>query len=102
HLIAAIFIDYVIHYLASALVIKIDVDIGHTHTVRIKETLKKQIVLYWANIGNSQAIRHRTSRRGATPRTNGNVHFSSFGNKILNDQKITRVARIGYYVQLKI
>ena len=53
-------------------VIKVGIDIGHTLTVRIQESLKQQIVFDWINIGDADAVNHSGSCRRATTRPTNN------------------------------
>ena len=35
HLIGTVFTDHIVHHTASTFIIKVNIDIGHTHTIRI-------------------------------------------------------------------
>src|SRR5690606_11829706 len=88
----AVFVYHILHNPPTALIIKVDINIGRRYTVRIQETLKKEVVHDWIEIRDAQAISHGRSRRRSTARSYGNAHFSCFGNKILYNQEIARVS----------
>ena len=81
----AILVNHPLQYLLAAILIKVDIDIGHRNTLGVKETLKQQVVLYWVDIGDAQTVGNsRTSSR--TPaRANRNAHLAGGSQKIPNN-----------------
>ena len=97
-----VFFNHILHDPASTFIIKININIGHTHTIRIQETLKQQIVFNRVYIGDPQTIGyHRTSGRTPT-RPNGNIQITGFPNKIFYNQKVARITRFFNNIQFEV
>src|SRR5690606_32389462 len=75
-------------------IVEVDIDIGKRHTVRIEETLKKEIVLKRIDVRDSEAVRHHRTGSRSTSRTDGNIHFTCGGDEILYNEEVTRITRI--------
>ena len=56
HVVLAVFFLHVLEHLAAAVIIKVNVYIGHGDTVGVKETLKQQIIFNWVQVGDSQTV----------------------------------------------
>ena len=91
HLIGTVFVDHIVDDLAAALIIKIDVDIGQAHTVRVEKALEQQIVLNWVDVGDAHAIRH--GRTGGRPpaRSHTHAHLTGGGCEVLHDEEIAGI-----------
>ena len=68
HGILSVFLGNIGNGTISLCILKVHVDIRHGDSLRIQETLEKQIVLYRINICNSGTVAHLTSCRRTTPR----------------------------------
>ena len=62
HFLGTVFLGHVIEHSGAAVIIKVGVDIWQRDAVRIKETLKQQVILHRVNFGDTQAISHRRTR----------------------------------------
>ena len=101
-MVGSVFVDDIIHDPATALIIKINIDIGHGYPVRIQETLKKEVVLHRVDVGNGQTVRYNRACCGTPSRSHGDVHVSCFADKVLYNQKISWVSRIFDDFQFKV
>ena len=54
----SIFLHNPLKYLASAIIIKVSIDIWQGHTVRIEKTFKKQVILHRVQTGNAKTVGH--------------------------------------------
>ena len=54
--VGSIFFRYVLKYLVAALIVEVDVDIGHVHALRIKEALEKEVVPDRVQLGDVEAV----------------------------------------------
>ena len=88
---AAVLFDHIVQYVGTAVLIKIDIDIGQGDTVGIQETLEQQVVLDRVDIGNTQANRPRTEP-AAEPRPGPTDTPSSRAalDKVPYDKEVTR------------
>src|SRR5690606_28266262 len=57
-LVGPVFLDHVFHDPATALIVEVDVDIGHGDPVRVEETLEQQVVFQGIDIGDAQTVGH--------------------------------------------
>ena len=62
HLVLTILLYHIVYHLLAAYVVKVGIYIRHALTVRVKETLKQQLVLYGVYIGDAYTIGHRRTR----------------------------------------
>ena len=93
HLVGAVFVNDIVDDPPSSLVVKINVDVGQAHTVRIEEPLEQQIVLDGVHIRDAHAVGHRRSRGRPTTGSHAHPHFACGGREILNNEEIARVPR---------
>ena len=92
-MVGAVFVDDIVDDPPPSLVVKIDVDVGQAHTVRIEEPLEQQIVLDGVHIRDAHAVGHRRSRSRPTTWPHTHAHLACGGREILNDQEVARVPR---------
>ena len=83
-------------------VLEIHVDIRHTDTVRIEETLKQELVLDRVQIGNPEAISHNRTRRRTSSRPDQITHLARGADVILNNQEVIREAHLADSHQLEL
>ncbi len=88
HMLLAVFVNNVSNHLVAALVAEVDINIRHRYPFRIKETLKKQIVLQRVHIRDPQGIRSETACRGTAAWAGRNALAVAIGNEIPDDQKV--------------
>ena len=70
-----VLIHYPSQHLASAVIIKVGINIRKVHTVWVQETLKQEVVLQWVNLGNAQAVSHHRTCRRSTSRAHHHAEF---------------------------
>ena len=85
HVIRAIFIRHIGDHLASALVIEIDIQIGHGHALRVQKALEEQIVFQRVDARDIQGIRHDGARAAAAPRAHQDAVLARVPDKIPHD-----------------
>jgi len=86
--VAAIFLLYPVEHQLPAIIVEVDVDVGHGDSVGVEETLEKQLVFDWIHIGDTCGEGdYRTCSR--TPaRANNHPHLPCCIDKILYNQKV--------------
>ena len=88
----SVFVDDILDDLIATPIIEVDINIRKAHAVRVKEALKQQIVADRVDIGDANAIRHGRSRGGTPTGAHTDSHVPRGTSKILNNQKVTRIA----------
>ena len=84
-------------------IIEVGVDIRKVHTVRVKETLKQQVVFQRVDPGYAQAISHHRSCGRATARTYPYAQIVTCSiDKVLHDKEITWEAHCLHGVKLEV
>ena len=71
-LLSVFFLD-VLEYAVAAVIVKVDVDIGHVDSVRVEESLEEEVVLDRVDVGDLQAVCNCGSGCRTTARTNRNA-----------------------------
>ena len=80
----------VVDDLVPALVLEVDVDVGHRHAVRVEEALERQAVVERVHRGDAQRVRDDRARRGpATGR--GDALLAGEPDEVRHDQEVARV-----------
>ena len=64
-----IFIHYPLQHLTSSVIVEVGINIRQGDTVRIKETLEKQVVFQRVYLRDTETVSHHTSGSRATSRT---------------------------------
>ena len=99
----AILIHHPSKHLTSSVIIEVGVDIRKVHTVRVKETLKQQVVFQRVDPGYAQAISHHRSCGRATARTYPYAQIVTCSiDKVLHDKEITWEAHCLHGVKLEV
>ena len=92
YLVRAILVDHVVDDLAPSLIVKIDVDIGQAHTVRIQESLEQQIVLNRIHVGDAHTIRYGRPCGRSPARSHAHAHLAGGGGEVLHNEEVAGVA----------
>ena len=93
----------VLHILVSQnQVLEVHVDIRHTDTVGIQETLEQKIVFDRIQICNAQTVCNRRACCTTTPGTYEIAGLAGCGNIVLNDEEVIRKTHPGYCLELEI
>ena len=92
HLVASVFPAHIIDDFLPAVVTEIHIDIRHGHTLRIQETLKKQIVPDRLDIRNLQAVCHDAPCAGASARPYRNPVAPGVIDKIPHNQEVVHIS----------
>ena len=83
-------------------VLKVHVDIRHGNAVRIKETLKQELVLDGVQVGDSEAVSYHGACGASTAGANHRPHSPGRGNIILDDEEVVREAHSADGLELKV
>ena len=99
HPVIAVAIDDVVEDFVPAVVLEVQVDVGHLFAFQIEEALEDQAVLQWVNVSNSQAIQgHAGGGAAADP-----VEYVAPPNEaddVPDHQEVVGEARMANDVQL--
>ena len=85
-----------------ALIVKIYIYIGHRDSLRIKEPLKEQVILYRVKLRNTQAICYHRARSRTSSRAYRDAHLPCCSNKILHNKEIIGKTHIADGLKLKL
>ncbi len=85
----------------ASIVIEIDIDIRQGNTVRIKETLEQQVVFYWVDVRDSEAVGYGAAGSRAPAGSYDNPHVTGSLDKILYDEEVTWKTHCLHNVKLK-
>ena len=97
-----IFILHPLQHLTASVVVEIGIDIRQRDTVRIQETLEKQIVFQRVNLGNTEAIGYHGACCRTTSRTHHHAQFVAGRiDKVLHDEEVTRETHRLHDMQFK-
>ena len=88
----AIFLLHIANNLTAPRFAEVDIEVGHRHSVGVKEALEQQAKFDRVKIGNGQRPRHQRPRTRAAPWTHGNILFLRPFDEVGNDQEIARKA----------
>ena len=95
-------VAHIVNHAATVGLAKVNVEVGHGHTLWIQKALKQQGVFQRIQIGNFQGIRHQRART----RTTAWAHWTAilFGpvNEVLYDEEIAWETHLNDGVQLVI
>ena len=100
--VGAVALLHILDNAVAAFVVEVHVDIGHTHALRVQETLEEQAIFEWIQVGNAQAIGNNASGGGASSRPHR--HAVSLGpvDKVLDDEEVVGEAHSGDGLELEI
>ena len=92
HVFSAVFSRHVFDNLVAAIIAEIHINIGHTYSLGIEESLKEQVEFDRINIGDSKQICYKASRARSTSGAYGYVGILCKSNVILHDKEIVGVS----------
>ena len=99
----AILLCYPVEYSTTTIIIEVDIDIWQRNTVRVKESLKQQVVLDWVNLRDTQTICHsRSCGRSTTGAYRHIEFFAGCADEILHDKEVAWETHRLHNVQLEL
>ena len=103
----AVFLAILVHHppehLAAPIVVKIGVNIGQIHAVRVQEALEQQVVFQRVYPRDAQAVGHHGACRGAAPGAHPHAKLvTGGGDEVLHDEEIARETHRLHHVEFKI
>ena len=97
---AVLALDVVDHAVAVGLA-KVDVEVGHRHSLGVQEAFEQQLILQGIEVGDLQRIGHQRSRARATPRPHRATVVLGPVDEVAHDQEVTRKAHLQDGVDLE-
>ena len=94
HVIAAVLLGCVADHLVAVPRVEVHVDVGHGNTTRVQESLEQQVVLDGVQVGDPEAVGHRTARRAPPARADPDVPATGVADEVPRDQKVRREAHL--------
>ena len=91
HSIRTILTHHIVNDFATAFLAEVRIEVGHTDTLGVQESLENQCVLHGIYFRNVHTVRHNGSRAGATARSNGNAGFLGIADKVPNDEVVVHI-----------
>ena len=102
HLLLSVLYRYPTQHFTTPVIIEVHINIRQRNTVRIKETLKQQVILDRVYLRNTQTISHSRTGCRTTSRPHRNSQLRTGGiDKVLYNQEVTRETHRLHDVQLK-
>ena len=104
HGVFAILLRHILDDTRTFRVLKVHVDIGHGYTLRIKESLKKQIVTHRIDIRDTGTVAHAAARTGTTSRSYpavmclGPVDIIPHDQNVLNESHLLDDAKLVFHI----
>ncbi|CAB4835646.1 unannotated protein [freshwater metagenome] len=98
--VAAVALGGVTDHLVAITRVEVHVDIRHRHATRVEEPLEQQVVLDRIQVGDAQAVGHRTARGRATPRSDSDVATTRVRDEIADDEKVRAEAHVADDLEL--
>ena len=90
HLLGAVLLCHPAQHFATAIIVKVHIDIRERYTVGVEETLKQQVIFNRVNTCNLQAISHGRTRSRATARAYRNAQqIARSPDKVLHDEEVS-------------
>ncbi len=100
HMVRAIFLVYIIYNLAPAVYAEVDVYIRHANALRVKETLKKELVLNGVHVGYVQTVGDHAARGASPAGAHGYLPAFGIGYKVADYEEIVHETHFTYHIQL--
>ena len=91
-MVGTIFAHDILNDLATALLAEVRIEVGHTDTLGVQESLKDQRVLHGVDFRNVHTIGHNRSRTGATAGTHRNSGFLGIADKVPDNEIVVHIA----------
>src|ERR1700690_981526 len=89
------------YYLAPTVLAEVDIYIRHAYSFRVKEPLKKQVILERVNLSYPYAVRNKTSGSRSPPGANRYAPRACIAYEIPDDQEIRCISHLLDDRQLK-
>ncbi len=90
-MVGTVFPDNVIYHLRPAVISEINIKIRHAHALRIKKTLKQQVVPYRVYAGYSDAVGGETACTGTAPRPYRYAYLLCVAHKVMDYQIVVHI-----------
>ena len=94
HAALAILLGHIVYRYLSSLVVEVDIEIRHRHTLDIKESLEHKAVPYRIDICDAYRICNQRTRSRASSRTNGNIVSLGIIDEVPDYQVVIRIAHL--------
>ena len=94
NVILAVAVSHVGDDLIAAIIAKVNINIGHTDTLGIEESLEQQVVADGIHVGNAQCKRDQRACTRASARSYGNAAALGKVHVILHDQEIIGISHL--------
>ena len=102
NVVLAVFVLDVAVDVAAAVVVEVNVDIGHRDAVGVEETLEQQVVFQGVDVGDVQAVGHHASGCAASARTDPGAFAARRLDEVLHYEEVVREAHVGDGLQLEL
>ena len=87
HPVVAVTVDYVVQHLVPAVVLKVQVDVGHLLAFHVEEAFEHQLVLQRVYVGDAQAIQ-RDAGGGAAPHAVEDIVAADEVDDVPHDEEV--------------
>ena len=101
YLLLSIFFLDVLEYAVAAVIVEVDVDIGHVDTVRVQESLEEEVILDRVYIGDLQAVSYCRSCCGTTTWAYRDALASRCCDEVLDDKEVVRESHLTDSLELE-
>src|SRR6185503_6126102 len=101
-MVPAIALLHIVDYFVTAVLAKIDIEVGHGNAVRIEKTFKQKLETQRIEIGDGERIGYQRTSTRAAPWPYRNALRLCPLDKIGNDQEVTGIAHLDDDAEFKI
>ena len=102
YVVLAVLLFYIAEHVAPAVIVEVDVYVGHIDTVRVEETLEQQVVFQGVDVGDVQAVGHNASGRAASSGADPGAFCPCRRDEVLHDEEVVREAHIRNGLQFEL
>ena len=88
HMVAPVALGRVVDHLVPMARVEVHVDVGHRHPRRVEEPLEQQVVADRVEVGDAQAVGHRTARGRAAARPHPDAPAPGVGDQVPGDEEV--------------
>ena len=92
HVVGAVAPGHVVDHLAPALVVEVDIQVGHGHPLRVQKAFKDQVIAQGIDLGDEQAVGHDGPRAAAPPRPHQDAVVPGVFDEIPHDEEVIHKA----------
>ena len=102
-MVGPVLVNDVLNHLVATPVVEVNINIGKAYAVRIQKTFEQKVVGDRVDVGDSGSICDRRTRCRSPPRPHTHAHVACCLAEVLNDQKVSRIARAldGFKLKIK-